>query len=211
MKTNVMTHKTALIIDPEWRLQPPPVDLQQYQAHVKTELGKLPPTDFLMTAVSRDDEYFIANMFHDGSQQIHNSNYPSNSIPSPHFPTLKARGLSFNRWSRTSWLNHKIMSNKFTELDKKTKQYTRIATAIPINTASGLINANAGNDAILRMLNNTKHKIDQIVIVDPYSRITNTFAYKLSPNGITPAAMFEVITAWSYALVHPHIPRAVIV
>ncbi len=201
-----MTHKTALIIDPEWRLQPPPVDINHYQAHVKTELGKLPPTDFLMTACSRDDEYWVPTLF----QTATNWQYPANAgymvgIPSPHFPN---NPNEISRWNRKCWLNHRIMSNKLTELDKKTKQYTRIATAIPINTASGLINATAGNDAITRMLTNTKHKIDQIVIIDPYKTIGNT---SLSNWYNRTSIMHETLTAWAYAQLHPSIPCAVIV
>jgi hypothetical protein len=177
---------------------------------VKTELGKLPPTDFLMTAVSRDDEYFIADMFHDGSNYQHSPSHPAQSIPSPHFPALKAQNQSFNRWSRTSWLNYKIMGNRLAELNKQTKQYQPIPNLVPTNTIAGIMNANAGNDAITRMLNNTKHKIDQIVIIDPYSHITHNNPYKLFPHkGI--AVMYEVMTAWAYSLAHPSIPCAVIV
>lgn len=199
-----MTFKAALSIDPEWRLQPPPVDLKQYYVHVKTELGKLPPIDFLMTAVNRDDEYLIAELFQDGTGNTPNPNWPTHHIPSPHFKNTIS---TISRWNKHLWLNHKILSTKLTQTDKATKKQIPVPNRIPVNTAYGLLNANASSDAVTRMLTNTKHKIDQIIIIDPYNTIRRGLTNWYTQAG----TMNETITAWSYARNHPAIPCAVIV
>lgn len=187
--------KAALILDPEWRLQS--IDLKQYQVHVKTQLGQIQPIDFLMTAVSRDDEYTISELFHDGTGNQPTPKWPTYHIPSPHFPNSK-----ISRYNRQAWYNFKLLSTKLTELDKKTKQFVPVPNRIPINTSYGLLNANAGVDAVNRMLNNTKHKIDQIIIIDPHNVLNNPIHHITS---------HVCVTAASYAAANPHIPCAVII
>lgn len=196
-----MTRKAALIIDPEWRLQA--TDLNQYMHHVKTQLGQLPPIDFLMTACSRDDEHWIPGLFVtiQGWQQQSNTPHP-NSVHSPHFPNAPH---NISRWNRSHWLQHRILSAKLTHIDPKTKQTVPLPNRILANTNNGLININAGVDAVTRMLTNTKHKIDQIIIIDPLNRIGRStyFGFHTNPT--------EVGTAHIYTQVNPHIPLAVIV
>lgn len=197
-----MTRKAALIIDPEWRHQA--TDLNQYMHHVKTQLGQLPPIDFLMTACSRDDEHWIPDLFvtRQGWQQQSNTPHP-NSVHSPHFP---ADPNCISRWNKKNWLNHKILSSKLVEFDKKTKTNRPLANRILANTNNGLININAGVDAVTRMLTNTKHKIDQIIIIDPQNTIGKGAYF-----GLRTTKHYEVGTAHVYAQVNPHIPLAVIV
>lgn len=193
--------KAALIIDPEWRLQA--IDPNQYMHHVKTQLGQLPPIDFLMTACSRDDEHWIPSLFvtSQGWQQHSNTPHP-NSVPSPHFPNAPN---NISRWNRSRWLQHRILSTKLIETDKKTKQQIPVPNRILANTNNGLININAGVDAVTRMLTNTKHKIDQIIIIDPHNTIGKGtyFGFHNNPT--------EVGTARIYARANPHIHSAVIV
>lgn len=189
--------KAALILDPEWRLQA--IDPNQYQVHVKTQLGQLPPIDFLMTACSRDDEHWITSLFttYQGwQQQSSNPNPHPASVPSPHFPA-NPNGIS--RWK--NWLNYKLLSSKLVEFDKKTKQQVPVPGRILVNTSYGLMNANAGVDAVTRMLTNTKHKIDQIIIIDPHN-VLNSPVHHITSH--------VCITAASYAAANPHIPLAVI-
>lgn len=155
-----------------------------------------------MTACSRDDQYFVVNMFHDGSGITYNN---------PHFPELKKAGQNFSHYVGAKyWLNHKIMSAKLTEMDKKTKTTRPLINLVSVNTINGIMNANAGNDAIMRMLTNTKHKIDQIVIIDPYQR-TAPGQHPIHITSPRYNTLYEVCLAHAYAQLHPSIPCAVIV
>lgn len=198
MQDSANMRKAALILDPEWRYQTTFPDLKQYQVHVKTQLGQLPPLDFLMTAVSRDDDYAISEWFQDGTGNQYNANWPCSSIPGPHFSNATNR---ISHWNKQHWLNYKILSTKLVETDKKTKQQVPAPGRILVNTSYGLMNANAPVDAVNRMLNNTKHKIDQIIIIDPHN-VFNSPVHHITSH--------VCVTAASYAAANPHIPLAVI-
>lgn len=194
--------KAALILDPLWRQQTTHPAQDQYITHLKQQLAQLPPIDFLLTALNKQDELFLPTLFFDPTPgQTYHGSY--NMIRSPHFRNPDSQRPS--RWGRRSWRNHKILSYKLGEYGKSTKK-----SFIPphwqfANTTTGVVNLNAGYDATQRMLNQTKHKIDQIIIIDPHNNIAQ---HKL----MTPwSHSTELAAAWVYAVANSQIACAVIV
>lgn len=100
---------------------------------------------------------------------------------------------------------------KFETPKTKTKPAASVPGAVPVNTAYGLMNANAGNDAIIRMLTQKKYNIDHIVILDPGQRISNQTQWRFPPSIHNPlGVMLEVQTAFQCAFQYPQIPVTVI-
>lgn len=206
-----MTYTYALILDPDWRtiFTKPAWDdpnagaspLAQWYYRTKSHFNALPPADRILTALSRDDSYHIHWLWNDAHSPPTKYSRPDNLIGTSH-PNLQ------------HYDNHKnflLASMKFHTPKTKTKPAASVPGAIPVNTAYGLMNANAGNDAIIRMLTQKKHQIHHIVILDPGSRIASRSQWRFPPSLSNPmGVLLEVQTAIQIAGQYPSIPLTVI-
>lgn len=205
-----MRYTYAIIYDPDWRLmyRPWPVwndpnvassQLAQWKLRVKQHFNALPPAELVLTALSRDDQYHIPWIWQDAVPSPHQYTWPHELVRSVH---------------KIDYMSHKnfsILSNKTEVKATKTRPAGPVPNFVAVNTHYGIMNANASNDAIERMLTNRKYKIDHIVIIDPGQRIAHTQPWKFPPSSFNLVGVaHEVWTAHTYAQMNPHIACTII-
>jgi hypothetical protein len=170
-----MSFNIALVIDPSWSIMYPqvlwndPYFRQSPRAvwfsSIRSQVSLISqqPADLILTPAM--DSSPLDALFGETQTPLHHHwILPHILIPTTqHHPTkhLYERLKTFKILSRQFWTNP----------TKKNPTAQPIPGAVPISTQYGLLNANAHNDAIERMLTQSKYKIDHMVIVDPYNRI----------------------------------------
>ena len=175
-----MTFTVAVVIDP-WI--PHFWGDKNYMAYLRNEFQKLPVVSHFRSATTKHLGYGIQRLWETtaGWHYTTNQANPPNSI---HDKALHK--------------NFIIMSNKLetTTYDKKTKTYT--TTPVPgarlVAHKDGLININAENEAIDRMLS-AKPKPDLVVIIDPEHLLSAPVPNAPGANTLSTAIWHGYVTA----------------
>lgn len=173
-----MSLNIALVVEPDWTLLFPPFrwDDPNYQTspraqwfyRIRTHVSQISqvPADLILTPAMPDNP--LDALFSEPQQP--NPNYAW-QLPYQLLPTTQHHPTKL-LWERLK--TFKIMSRQFTTNPTKKQPVAQpIPGTAPISTQYGLINANAHNDAIHRILTNTRYKIDHLVILDPAGRVNS--------------------------------------
>lgn len=211
-----MQFNIALVIDPDWVLKYPQVNnwqlpnwkqepRPQWFISIRQQLSGISqqPADLILTP-DLDGIPWDA-LFEEQQPPQYNQQYqwPHQLIPTTqHHPSKHV-------WNRIK--RFKIMSRAFTtNTTKKNPIAQPIPNVVPIATQYGLINANAHNDAIERMLTQTKYNIHHLVIIDPYHRINTGGARLTAPSNYN-SVSYETWFAEHFCRNrYPHIPLTII-
>lgn len=161
-----MTFTVALIADPWFPWMK--ARNTNLEPQIKKTIQTLPATDMLWTATSRHAAYPLLYLFKYNGSKHHNIKHKNHMLMS-------------RQWEKSTY-NHKT----------QTYTYSNTPNAVLVNTREGLVNINAENDAITRMLSNKRPKPDLVLIIDPDQLLTRN---RPSPHTISSAVIHAHIVA----------------